>query len=271
MDLPVTVGVDGSSESLRAAALAADEALLRGRALRVLHALPFMPHLLAGRDTRPRGGQWGVLEEVRHVLAVRHPELRVWAEEVHDVATAALVAAADDAELLVLAARGDGGFSGLRVGATALHVAARAGCPVVVVPRADGPAPQDAVLVGVDARRPAEAALEFAFDLAHRHGLPLRALHAWPPGDPARRERLRRSEGELLAASLARWQDAHPDVPVIQDSEPGGAGQVLVEASAKARFVVLGRRSCLPVGRLGPVAHAVLHHAECPVAVVPDA
>ncbi|MFH8384682.1 universal stress protein [Kitasatospora sp. NPDC018058] len=270
MELPVTVGVDGSSASLRAADLAAQEALLRGCDLRVLHALPLMPHLLAGRDTRPRCGGRSALTEVRHTLAVRHPELPVRTQEAHDLATAALVAAGEESELLVLAARGDGGFPGLRVGATALHVAARAGCPVIVSPVVEDPAPRDHVLVGVDARRPAEAALDFAFDLARRHGLPLRALHAWPPAEPSRAGRQRRTEGELLAAALAPWRAAHPDVPLIQDSEPGSAGQLLVEASAKARSLVLGRRGPAPVGRLGPVAHAVLHHAECAVAVVPQ-
>ncbi|MGW2256137.1 universal stress protein [Kitasatospora sp. NPDC001660] len=270
MELPVTVGVDGSSASLRAADLAAEEALLRGRELRVVHALPLMPHLLAGRDTRPRCGERGALAEVRHTLAVRHPELPVRAEEVHDVATAALVAAGEEAELLVLAARGDGGFPGLRVGATALHVAARAGCPVVITPVSEDPAPRDLVVVAVDARRPAEAALDFAFDLARRHGLALRALHAWPPAEAGRPEHLRQAERSRLAAALAPWRAAHPEVPLIEDGEPGGAGQVLVEASAKARFLVLGRQRCTPVGRLGPVAHAVLHHAECAVAVVPE-
>ncbi|MEE1786695.1 universal stress protein [Streptomyces sp. SP17BM10] len=264
MELPVTVGVDGSSASLRAADLAAEEALLRGRGLRVLHALPLMPHLLSGRDTRPRCGERSALAQVRHVLAVRHPELAVRAEEVHDVATAALVAAAEEAELLVLAARGDGGFPGLRVGATALHVAARAGCPVLVTPAAEDPVPRDHVLVAVNARCPAGAALDFAFDLARRHGLALRAVHAWPPGGPGRSER------ELLSTALAPWRAAYPDVPLTEDDEPGGAGQVLVEASVKARFLVLGRRRSTPVGRLGPVAHAALHHAGCAVAIVPE-
>ncbi|MGW7444073.1 universal stress protein [Kitasatospora sp. NPDC054795] len=45
-------------------------------------------------------------------------------------------------------------------------------------PESTGPEQRDQVVVGVDARRPAEAALEFAFAAAQRHGLPLRAVHA---------------------------------------------------------------------------------------------
>ncbi|MFD0259158.1 universal stress protein [Kitasatospora indigofera] len=79
----------------------------------------------------------------------------------------------------------------------------------------------------------------------------------------------RTAEAALLASALVPWQIAHPDVEVACDAEPAGVGRVLVEASAKARWLILGRRAGDTAGRLGPVAHAVLHHAACPVAVVP--
>ncbi|GAA4879330.1 universal stress protein [Kitasatospora terrestris] len=272
MELPVTVGVDASPASLAAADWAAREAELRDRPLRVLHALPLMPHLLPGREARPAAESAALLHEVRHVLAVRRPQVRTRTEEVHDLATAALVAAAEDAELLVLGARGHGGFPALRVGATALHVAARAGCPTVLLPvDPPGDGPRDHVVVGVDARRPAEAALEFAFAAARRYGLPLRAVHAFPALPSGAAGGRRGEEAALLADALVPWAAAHPDVEVAADAEPAGAGLLLVEASAKARLLVVGRRPITSVGRLGPVAHAVLHHAECPVAVVPEA
>ncbi|MCX4690281.1 universal stress protein [Kitasatospora purpeofusca] len=268
MDLPVTVGVDGSRASLAAADWAAREALLRGRPLRVLHALPLMPHLLPSwsRQTRPAGD---LLHEVRHVLAVRHPPLLVRTDEVHDAVTTALVAAGEDAELLVLGARGGGGFPELRVGSTALHIAARAGSPTVLLP-ADGPGahPREEVVVGLDARRPAEAALLFAFLAARSYGLPLRVVHA--EAGSAGAGEARTGEAELLARVLEPWKAAHPGVEVVADTEGAAPGRALVEASAKARLLVLGRRPAERVGLLGPVAHAVLHHADCPVAVVPE-
>ncbi|GAA1227672.1 universal stress protein [Kitasatospora nipponensis] len=269
MDLPVTIGVDGSEASLAAADWAAREALLRGRPLRVLHALPLMPHLLpsGSRPARPAGD---LLHEVRHVLAVRHPQLPVRTDEVHDAVTSALVAAGEDAELLVLGARGSGGFADLRVGSTALHVAAWAGSPTVLLP-ANGPGthPREQVVVGLDARRPAEAALLFAFQAARRYGLPLRVVHAG--AGPAGAGEGHSGESVLLARVLEPWQAAHPEVAVIADTEDAAPGPVLVEASAKARLLVLGRRPADRAGHLGPVAHAVLHHADCPVTVVPEA
>ncbi|WP_263106921.1 universal stress protein [Kitasatospora sp. DSM 101779] len=264
MDLPVTVGVDGSEAGLAAADWAAREALLRDRPLRVLHALPLMPHLLpAGTGAARPGGD--LLHEVEHVLAMRHPGLRMRTEQAHDTAAPALLAAGEDADLLVLGARGSGGFPDLRVGSTALQLVTRTGCPTVVLPvEAPGAHPREFVAVGVDARRPAEAALGFAFAAAHRYGLPLRAVHAGAarPVGPG-------GEAGLLAAALEPWKAARPEVEVLEDVERGGPAGVLVDVSAKARLLVLGRR---PVGAavpLGPVVHAVLHHAACPVAVVP--
>jgi nucleotide-binding universal stress UspA family protein len=270
MDLPVAVGVDTSTASLAAADWAATEAALRDRPLRVLHALPLMPHLLPGGAARSPLDGSALLDHVRHVLAVRHPQVRAHTEEVHDIATAALVAAAEDAELLVLAARGDGGFAGLRVGSTALHVAARAGCPTVLLPvEGVDEGLRDHLAVAVDARRPSGAVLDFAFDAARRRSLPLRVLHAFPAAGPTGRAGEREPEAARLAAVLAPWRTAHPEVEVVEEAEPAGAGLLLVEASAKARLLVLGRSPAAPAGRLGPIAHAVLHHAGCPVALVP--
>ena len=53
----------------------------------------------------------------------------------------------------------------------------------------------------------------------------------------------------------------------------GSAGQVLLSVTARAQLMVVGRRARrTAVGaRIGSVAHGVLHHADCPVAVVPHA
>ncbi|MFE2439715.1 universal stress protein, partial [Streptomyces sp. NPDC059409] len=72
-------------------------------------------------------------------------------------------------------------------------------------------------------------------------------------------------------AALAPWRERFPDVPVVEHVEMGSAGQVLLSVSGGAQLMVVGRRARRgAVGaRIGSVAHGVLHHAECPVAVVP--
>jgi nucleotide-binding universal stress UspA family protein len=46
----------------------------------------------------------------------------------------ALISTAHDASLLVVGCRGHGGFVGALLGSVSQHVAAHAGCPVVVIP-----------------------------------------------------------------------------------------------------------------------------------------
>ncbi|NYV77289.1 universal stress protein, partial [Streptomyces sp. UH6] len=59
-------------------------------------------------------------------------------------------------------------------------------------------------------------------------------------------------------------------VRVSEVSRTGGAADHLLDAAAAASLVVVGRRvrrGTLGI-HIGPVAHAVMHHATVPVAVV---
>jgi nucleotide-binding universal stress UspA family protein len=78
-------------------------------------------------------------------------------------------------------------------------------------------------------------------------------------------------ERKALGAALGPWRERFPDVPVVEHVEIGSAGQVLLSVAARAQLMVVGRRARrTAVGaRIGSVAHGVLHHAPCPVAVVP--
>jgi nucleotide-binding universal stress UspA family protein len=64
----------------------------------------------------------------------------------------------------------------------------------------------------------------------------------------------------------------HPQVDVHRQTVEGPAQKVLLEASADADLLVVGamRRQGHFGLQLGCTAHALLHHSECPVAVVPQ-
>jgi nucleotide-binding universal stress UspA family protein len=78
---------------------------------------------------------------------------------------------------------------------------------------------------------------------------------------------------QRLDALLAPWRDKHPGVPLSRQLFTAPASRVLVESSWLADLVVVGGRA-RGAGheglRLGALAYTVLHHAHCPVAVVPE-
>jgi nucleotide-binding universal stress UspA family protein len=123
--------------------------------------------------------------------------------------------------------------------------------------------------------------IAFAFDIAARHSVPLRALHAWelPPSygmrplpvPPAMTDELLAAQNESLIAALRPWQEARPEVKVEAEAVIGHPSRLLVEAVGDRSLLVVGRRNRRSrLGtHLGTITHAVLHHARTPVAVVP--
>ncbi|MFF2949951.1 universal stress protein [Kitasatospora sp. NPDC057965] len=284
----VLAGVDGSPESTAAAHWAAEEALRRGAPLRLLHAWPWLTDgraAYADPEELPVAAQ-RMLAAAAEDVRTRYPDLTVRTDVVLDAAVDGMVAAAEDAGLLVLGSRGLGGFTGLLVGSVSMAVAGRAAVPVVVVrpTEADaGPADEPEVpevLVGVDATAPDDAVLDFAFQEAALRGARVRAVHGWdlPPAfavvgflpSGVEMAQLQAAEEKSLAAALAAHRERHPATEVVERVRLGAA-RTLVEDSAGAALVVVGRRRRpRDLGpRLGRVAHAVLHHAQAPVAVVP--
>ncbi|MEV5845340.1 universal stress protein [Streptomyces sp. NPDC051985] len=295
MSQPVLAGVDGSEYSLAAAEWAAREAVLREVPLRLLHAAPPLPGgavpASAGETLRRVGEQ--IVRQMAADLGARHPELRVRGEQSAEAPAEALLSAARDAGLLVVGARGSGGFDGLAVGSVALRVAAAANCPVVVVPRrrpggfGNGPRPAGAasqVVAGFDAHRPVYEVADFAFGAARTRGAVLRVVQAWVlPAEAVSPRTLFVTEEDRatwedqevlrLADALRTRQGRFPEVTVRADVVLLHPAEALLNTSREAGLLVMGRRAEQRggEGRLGPVTHAVLHHARCPVTVVPHA
>lgn len=284
----VIVGVDGSASSLAAAEAAAQEARLRKAALRVVHAF-LWPAMHVPTGPPPLGpAEGGIQDMVERLVAEAVERARAAAPEVrvsHAVVTGesltVLEAQSRSAELMVVGSRGMGGFVGLMVGSTAVHLAAHGRCPVLVVreeAHSDGP-----IVVGVDGSAAGDRAVGFAFEEAELRGTGLAALHAWTtrnapppaPQDPsepyANPPKALGREGErLLSKALAGHQERHPDVVVRHEVVHGRTREEMIKASRTAQLVVVGAR-----GRggfagllLGSVSQALLHHAHCPVAVV---
>ncbi|MFI6801823.1 universal stress protein [Streptosporangium canum] len=282
MTAHVVVGVDGSPSSRAALGWAADDAVRRGCALRIVHVCePWVYDIPLQtppgfRDSVTESWQ-GVLESAARLARERAPGLEVDAVLETGRPVEILRRAAEDAEQVVLGSRGRGGFTGLLLGSVSLALAGHVAAPVVVV-RGSQERLHGVVVVGFDGSAHAAAALEYAFEEAVRRGARLHAIHAWQMpvlGQGAAVyaplvEEIFAAEERVAADTLGPWREKYPLVEVEETVVCGHPVAVVCEASAAADLAVVGSRGLGRVGSavLGSVGHGVLHYARCPVAVV---
>lgn len=132
----IVVGVDGSTASDEALVWAVEEGELRQAELNIVHAWEY-PFTLRERGTG-RGSEFAevdaalVLDEAVEIAGARLAG-SVISELREGNATELLVAAGEEADLIVVGSRGRGGFRSMLLGSVAREVAARATCPVCVI------------------------------------------------------------------------------------------------------------------------------------------
>lgn len=283
----ITAGVDGTPESLSAILWAAEEARLRRARLRLLHAWV----LLAPEPTpRPTAEQdqnyWPhrMMDEAATAVRTRFPDLPVDEALVSKDPLEALQEAAEQSDLLVLGSRDLGPVSRYALGELGMQLVAHTAFPTVLVrARQDTTATERAgeVMVGLSLHGPCETLLAFAFDSAARRGGTLRAVHgrhlpayAYNRGgrvEPIAAEEAAQDARQELAAALQPWREKYPDVRVDDRVVMESPAPALLHSAADAGLFIVGRRHRhrLPGPRIGHVVQAVVHHAPCPVAVVP--
>ncbi|MGP3963835.1 universal stress protein [Nonomuraea sp. 3N208] len=284
MTRPIIVGVDGSAPSLQAANWAGREAAIRDAPLHMLYAAPRWTHDVPLAH-QPRSWGTGAEAAEREMLghAAVHaragrPHLSVTTDIIAGRAADALVAAAEEAQLLVVGNRGRGGFAELLLGSVSRDVVARAPCPVAVI-RQPHAGDRGEIVVGVSGKSGQDFLLDFAIREAALRRATLRAVHAWVhpatrwPGDMEPLvydvDEVNQEEAVLLAEAIAGWREKFPDVTLVQHVVHEHPARALIDASAEADLVVIGAHSgaSARVG-MGGIAHAVLHHSHVPVVVV---
>ncbi|MFI1408460.1 universal stress protein [Streptomyces sp. NPDC020707] len=294
----VVAGLDGSAESLAAAEWAAREAKLRGLPLKLVHVWEPVPEPIAqapllGAETQQHWTE-RIPREAADGLRLRHPGVDVSVEQLSGSPRDVLTRVAKDAELLALGSRGMSGIGGFLLGSVGQAVVAQSDRPVVLVRAGEQAADEHAmdpsgipsaaspfrpVLLGLDTDSPHDTVIGFAFDAAARRESGLRVVHGWNPppyyaygipADPGLHEELAKQQVAALTEVLSPWRKRFPTVEVVERSRFGSAANHLVDAAREASLVVVGRRiRTNPLGvHVGPVTHAVLHHATAPVAVV---
>ncbi len=296
----IVVATDGSRESVLSVEWAALEADRRGATLRIV-STPAMPPRM-----RPAYGAQATVADALRDASVQAlttaagraaevaPNVRVDTDLLSGSPAQAITDAASSASMLVVGARGAGGFAAMILGSVSRYAAMHAACPVVVARGESLPVHQQ-IAVGVGDPDEAASALQFAFDEAALRGASLHAVHAWywlpelrpvwaageAPTPGTGGTGLRRLDPEVVSAEsgrrltemLAGWHEKYPQVQLSQDVIHGHPGQVLASLSTRADLVVLGkhRRAATGSPGIGSVQHAVLNHAHGPVAIIPSA
>ncbi|MGI5193240.1 universal stress protein [Streptomyces sp. CA-288835] len=289
MELPLIVGVDGSESSLVAVDWAVDEAARHGLPLRLVYASLWeryegaIPSSSADRPSEQVPAD-AILVSATERARRRNPEVKVSTEVVPEEAASALLHEGRNASALVTGTRGRGELTGLLLGSVSLAVAARADCPVIVVrgDKAGLAGIHERILLGAGEPTTGGEAVRFAFREAEARRCTLDVVRAWRcpahgipehpllTGQPAHYHEEQASA--VLEALLQDPMADHPRVRVHRHTAEGPARKVLLHLTAAADLVIVGthRRSGHLGLQLGRVGHALLHHAQCPVAIVPE-
>ena len=142
-DGPIVLGVDGSAAGQKAVEFAFAEAALRDAPLVALHTWttwnapmpapqdPSMPY--ANPPGALAEGEERLLSEALAGHRERYPGVPVEHKVVHGGTRESLIEASRSAQLMVVGARGRGGFAGLLLGSVSQALLHHAHCPVAVV------------------------------------------------------------------------------------------------------------------------------------------
>lgn len=136
----IIVGVDGSKNSLAALRWARDNARADDTIIAIsvwtIPAITGFEGATASFEGFGASAQQVLDLALEEIGAGGDPRISTEVREGHSGAV--LIAASEDADLVVVGARGHGGFAALVLGSVATHVVHHARCPVVVVPADDG-------------------------------------------------------------------------------------------------------------------------------------
>lgn len=277
----VVVGVDASPAAQEALRWAHAYGATRRQPVTALMAWDYIGQLHAEPDAPfdPAYSPEVAEQELQKIVtAALGPDSGVAHRAVLDKPEALLQTASQTADLVVVGARGLGGFRGLLLGSVSRFVLHHAACPVAVIrgaaPESDGP-----VVVGVNGSDHSVRALRWAAEHAAAAGRRLVVVWAWQVpivGGPFYPVAL-----DLEASAKAAAEDLHRVVEAaglgasdVDERPVEGQPSALLLGIAeqeRASLLVVGARGATGIAAalLGSVSDQVVHHATMPVVVVP--
>lgn len=281
----ILVGIDGSERSQCAlgwaAALADRE---EGTQLTLLAIIDPGSARLAGSDeTILKSAVDSVLGTAKEHLAKTYPNLSVQVKAGKGDVVEALIAAADEYDIVVLGSHHNKTVGEKVFGAKGLRVASAASVATAVIP-SDYSTNRSAkgIVVGVGPDDASNDAVVLGVTMALAFGEPLELVSAW--GIPTLISRTAevmggglQPVGEMFQRKLdtliAQIKEAHPTLEVTGRAVEGSSPtQVVMEYSEGKRMLLLGTHARSRVSRalFGSVTFGVLSRLEVPTIVVPE-
>lgn len=278
----VVVGTDGTPAGEAAIRYAAQESRRLGTALRLVHACPdytpTTPMLPLIRDDFEQVAD-RILRQGAALAQTLLPDSRVSVASRTGPTVSTLLELAAGAVLLVIGRDHHSRWGSVFTGSATTGLAGRARCPVVSVPHDWAGRERGQVAVGVRSTAGVGELVEAGFRSAERRGARLLVVRAWQlPGayddvvaahsHPGARAR---EIEEELDPVLEEHRARHPSVPVELSVVHQQPAHALLRAAAGSDLLLLQRAAHgLPFqAHLGGTGRTVLHHAGCPVEVVP--
>ena len=292
----ILVGVDGSANSAAALRWALAEADLRHHRVTALFAWGYIPPGHAG-EGRTFDADYGPADADAALAAAI--EAAVGAEVAGDVerrvvcdlAPKSLLTVAGGADLLVVGARGVGGFRGLLLGSVSQQCLHHTTGPLAIIrspgspdatAQADAAPRQGAggrIVVGVDDSDGARRALRWALEEGRLRHAGVDVVHAWQPpyfvpspfaGMPIDPEIVEKHARAVLEGRVDGEGTRHQPEPVERILVRGAAAPAILGTAPGADLVVLGSRGLGGFKGLvlGSVTHHVAHHIRCPLVVI---
>lgn len=300
-DLGVLVGFDGSDHARSALQFGASEALRRKTTLTVVTAyavpVPIYPNMASlpsePEDRARRKNAEATLDVAEKYLDDYTGDLILAVAEGNPTGT--LADLSKQAQLVVVGARGRGGFIGQLLGSVAAALPAHAHCPTIVFPGTDSTEadaknekfveqkPGGPIVAAIDGSAQSAEVLTQAAQVAEKSSAPLSILMImplaeewlyWYPDVQLQNESSlrRRSDLEKTIRADHSWLfEDHPNLEISIDVESGQAIDAITDRTETAQLTVVGSRGrgAVRSALLGSVSRGVLNRAQGPVMIVP--
>lgn len=272
----IVVGVDGSEHAAIALRWAAARGEQRGDEVVAVFAWTYVDHghQPPGEDLLGKFSDTDARQILDRAVAAAGIPVDVATLIVNEPAAEALIGAAGPDDLIVVGARGLGGFKGLLLGSVSQHVLEVASSPVAVIHGEDEASRRGSIVVGIDNSELSTQALHWAAAEAAATAASLRIVHAWQVplyaemAVPQVLTALEEGANELLAE--AAKDPVLDGLTVELEVACNGSAIALLAHDGDASMIVVANRGFGPVKRLllGSTSHQVVQHATVPVVVV---